>query len=356
MKKLEDFLTRFVQPLVAGGDAHVGAPIDEARAAAWSEEIAAVGAAAEAIDQAREAIAAELCVRPPRLVFGAEELRLAMALYNALALAHPATSTWTARSGARPRVLAVSRALCSLPPPSGQAGLVARHTLLWQLPALSRQDTTVRWWTGKAEFRGQRPPRRLTAWPGLRNVRVDPARVPVHELLGFEEGILLHAALLDASPLTDVLHPDRAAPGFAWGHAGTVLADVELARLVAHAWIAPDRVTATLPAAAAAWERLLHGAAPAVEVRATTAFLVHVGVLAALDEGTPADPADAALALFWALPDVVEPVELALAAPPGIAAEARLDARWRARRARAVRTLGEDRIDSLRKSLEVRLG
>jgi hypothetical protein len=356
MKDLSAFLDHFALPLVKGGELHIGGPVDEATAAHFCEQIdAGGGAAAERVDEARAQVIAELCVRPPPLVLGAIDLRLALTLYNALALAHPDTERFTARSAARARVLAVSLDLAAVPKATTRAEVLGRHGLLWQLPALSRTDLHVRWWTGRAEFRGQRPPRRLLAWPGVRGVHVDRDEVPIHELLGFEEGVALHAALLGASPLTDLATPERVAPGFAWGHAQVVLADVELARAVAHGWIAPGRAPAALPAAGAAWERLLAQTAPAAEVRAATAFLVHVGVLAAMDDASVALEAPGA-ALFWALPDVVLPVAPILAQPPGVADEARLAARWTARRERAVELLGAHRIAELRQQLAARLG
>jgi hypothetical protein len=288
-------------------------------------------------------------------VLGETELRLALALYDVLALAHPATDSWTARDGARRRVLALCRALAGVPAAETRDEIVARHALLHMLPQLVRQDVRVRWWIGHADFKGQKPPRRLTAWPNARNVRVESETVPVHELLGFEEGVLVHAALLAASPLTELLQPDRPSPGFAWGRAGAILRDAELARAVAFAWLAPGRAGPAIAAAAEAWERMLHQAVTPAEARATTAFLVHLAVLAAMDEGATRELEGPAASLFWALPDVIAPIAPAIAMPPGAEADAALVRRWRALRAHALAELGDARVEELRRNAGARL-
>ncbi len=354
LKDAEAFLAGFVAPLVVGGELRVGAPIDEPRAKTWFDA-AGSGALAGStgdIDAARARLVAQAVVRPPELVLGADELRLAVALYNALALAHPDLERWSARAGKRRHVLAVSMAFADLPPAIERETLLARHALLARLFVVARQDVKVSWWTGKAEFKGQRPPSRLIAWPSVRGVRVEQEDVPLAELLGFDEGQRLLAALLDASPLTDVLAPERQAPSFAWRGPGVlaILRDAELARFVAHAWIDPARAPIVLPAAALAWERLLRQAASAAHVRAVTAFLVHVGVLAALADApatTELGNGVAGAGLFWALPQLAARVAPELAAPPGVQAERALADRWAALRERGLGIIGAPMADKL---------
>jgi hypothetical protein len=351
------FLAGFVTPLCAGGELKIGPAIDAARARAFVEviESGALAGDTEAIDAARAAVAAQMVVRPPRLELGGDELRLCLALYNALALAHPDLDSWTARSGKRAAVLEVSLELAKLPLALDRRTLLARHTLLARLHVAARQDVRVRWWTGRAEFKGRTPPARLTLWPTVRAVRVEHELIPLSELLGFEEGQRLLATLYDASPLTDLLHPERSAPGFSWASAGilAILRDAELARHVVHSWISPERAPLVLPAAAAAWERLLgQQAADIPHLRAVTAFLTYVGVLASMAESplTAENGRDApGVGLFWALPEIAARVAPELAWPPGLETASPRAGRWSALRLRGLSLVGNnaDRLTAM---------
>jgi hypothetical protein len=355
------FLAGVVTPLVQGGELRIGRAIDAARARAHVDVVesgALAGDTAE-IDAARAAVAAQIVVRPPRLELTGDDLRLCLALYNALALAHPDLEGWTTRSGKRAAVLEVSLELARLPPALDRASLLARHTLLARLHAAARQDVRVRWWTGRAEFKGKTPPPRLTLWPTVRAVRVEHELVPLADLLGFDEGQRLLAALYEASPLTDLLMPERAAPGFTWAQAGAlaILRDAELARHVVHSWITPERQPAVLPAVAAAWERMLSQAVDIPHVRAVTAFLTYVGVLASLAEAplTAEHARDApAIGLFWALPEIAARVAPELAWPPGLETASPRAGRWSALRLRGLSLLGGN-ADKLAAMLGTRL-
>jgi hypothetical protein len=98
---------------------------------------------------------------------------------------------------------------------------VARHATFSRVLALARTDTHVAWWTGSADFRGQEPPPRLLAWPGLRNVRVDRQRVALVEMArgtpadeaAYQQAL---AEWLACTPLTDLASAHREAPIFAW--------------------------------------------------------------------------------------------------------------------------------------------
>jgi hypothetical protein len=361
MKDPSVFLAEFVQPLVTGGELHVGAAIDAGHAKHFVDAAESGALAGESgdIDRARSAVAAQMVVRPAALELSGEDMALAIALYNALALAHPDLEGWTARSGKRALVLEVSLSLLQLPLALTRPRLIARHTLLSRLHAAARQDTRVSWWTGRAEFKGKRPPPRLTALPGLRRVRVENELVPLADLLGFEEGQRLLAALYEASPLTDLLAPERTTPGFSWSSAGVVaiLRDAELARYVAHTWLTPDRALLVLPAAAAAWERMLSQVVDIPHVRAVTAFLTYVGVLAALAEAPVTQDVvrdTAAVGLFWALPEIAARVAPELSIPPGVEAASLTARRWSALRQRGLATIGPS-ADKLAALLGTRL-
>jgi hypothetical protein len=361
MNDLREFLGRFVRPLVEGGDVHVGEPLELDTVAAWEAELGAVAEATVAIDDARTAIAATLVVRPPALAFDAEELRLAAALYDALVLAHPASEGFTKRR-ARRRLGETASALATVPPATGRRELIGRHTLLARLYALHRIDTHVSWWTGRADFRGQEPPRRLLLWPSVRRVREERAEIPVTDVLAGEARapLLLLAA---ATPLTDALAlaADNR-PNFRWAGKGPILTDPDLVRAVVYAWLpdpnAEDALGVVGRAAAAFQEDW--GKLTGPEARATLAFFVHVMSLVALAEvGFPdldapsptlaaalRDP-DGGAALACALPNAAARIEPALQAPPGVADDARLGRRFRAHRLQVERALTGDKLREL---------
>ena len=86
---VREFLARFVQPLVAGGDLHVGAPIPLPDVARWESELGDASVETEAVDEARVAALSTVVCRPPPLLLDGDELALAAGLHNALFLVHP---------------------------------------------------------------------------------------------------------------------------------------------------------------------------------------------------------------------------------------------------------------------------
>lgn len=124
--------------------------------------------------------------------------------------------------GRHAELLASVRATCeAVPAPHDVRSALARHTTFGTALAATRTDTLVQWWTGKANFRGQRPSGRLTAWPGLRRVHVDERPVRLTEMC--DGGFVTPDAFLEVlglwlgrSPLTDVATLTRDAPVFGW--------------------------------------------------------------------------------------------------------------------------------------------
>ncbi len=362
MTDLAHFLATFVRPLVEGGDIHVGEPLEMDTVLRWESELGGDAAeAAVAIDDARAAAAATLVVRPPALLFDAEELRLAAALYDALVLAHPSSEGFTKRR-ARRRLGETAARLATVDAPETRRDLLARHTLLARLYALHRIDTHVSWWTGRADFRGQAPPRRLLLWPSVRRVREERAEIPVTDVLAGEARapLLLLAA---ATPLTDALAlgADNR-PRFRWAGKRAILEDPDLARAVAYAWLpdlhADDALSVAGRAAAAFLEDW--GKLPGGEARAVVAFFVHVMSLVALAEvGFPdldapspvianalRDPEGGA-AVACALPNAAARIEPALQAPPGVSEDPRLLRRFRAHRLQVEKALSAEKLREL---------
>ncbi|MBK9031106.1 MAG: hypothetical protein IPL61_07185 [Myxococcales bacterium] len=347
------FLERFVLPLVAGGEVHVGRPLTDDELDRLRGELDGATVPLVAVDDARTDALATLCARPPALVFGDDELALAVGLHNALVLAHPDADGAFITERMRRRIAGAALGQVSQPITRDRTRVLARHGLLHNLARLGRTDVQVTWWTGKASFFGQRPPARLIAWRGVRRVREDQSRAGFDELLGGPEVAPVAAALSRRSPLTQLVAPAPNGPPLHWEDAVFLLRDAELARAIAYATMtAPGGSVAACARLAAAFEQLVERTPPGEDVRAVAAFLVHLAGLhavgAADDKASPLVTAlgqgqsrPRGLVTYAALPAALAVVASALAQPPGLADEPDWHRRWDLERAAVGDLLGD---------------
>jgi len=366
------FLERFVRPLVAGGELHIGAPIPLADVERWTTELDAATVELVAVDEARTGVLSTLVVRPPALVLDADELALAAGLHDALFLVHPRAEIWSVTDRTRRRIIDTALSLVSQPLTRERTRVMARHALLHNIFHLSRSDTTVSWWTGRARFFGQKAPQRLTAWKNVRRVREETTVVGFDELLAAADTAPIVATLLRRTPLTQLLDNHPGAPPLHWEDAVFVLRDPELARAVGYALVpdAPAREQVAGPARlAAAFEQMLERAPDEGDLRAVAAFLVHLSALFCLGElhlrevgaksplisqvlaSETASSRPRGLATLFALPGALAQVDPRLATPPGIASQPVLAARWAVHRAQTAELLSEAVIDALAQRL-----
>jgi hypothetical protein len=365
---VREFLSRFVHPLVAGGELHVGAPISGPDLDRWAGELDHATVELVAVDEARAGVLSTVVCRPPAFVLDEDDLALAAGLHDALFLVHPRADVWLVSDKQRRRIIETALAMVSRPLTRNRVRVMARHALLHNLFHLTRNDVTVSWWTGRARFYGQTPPARLTSWRGLRRVREEVTVVDFDELLAVPDTAPVIATLLRRTPLTQLLDSHPGAPPLHWEDAVFLLRDAELARAVAYRLVpdAPAREQVAGPARlAAAFEQMLERAPDGMDVRAVTAFLVHLNALFCLGELSLREPGakspllstvlstDAAgqrprgLATLFALPGAVALVDPRLAQPPGIGSLPALERRWQVHRAQAAELLGEGVVDAL---------
>ncbi len=130
--------------------------------------------------------------------------------------------------------------LCErIPAPRDPLSALARHATFGRALDAYRTDSSIAWWTGSARFRGEPPPRRLTAWRELRRVRVDADKVSLADMVRGSSGITerdyqdLLALWLTRSPLTDLATAGRASPAFAWSQSTLSLTAVPLGQRLA---------------------------------------------------------------------------------------------------------------------------
>ncbi len=365
---VRDFLAGFVKPLIAGGEVHIGPPIPSEDVARWEGELGDATIELMEVDDARHAVISTLVCRPPTFILEGEDLALAAGLHNALFLVHPRAEEWSVSDRTRRKVIDTALVQVSQPMTHNRTRVMARHALLHQLFHLTRADITVSWWTGRARFQGQKPPSRLTAWPGMRRVREDVTTVDFEELLAVPDTAPVVATLLRRTPLTQLLDAHPAAPPLHWEDAVFLLRDAELARAVAYRLVpdaAPRDQIAGPARLAAAFEQMLERTPDEADVRAVAAFLVHLAAMFCFGELGLREPAaksplistvlaaEAAgqrprgLATLFALPAALAAVDPRLALPPGITQLPALTARWRAHRSQTWELLGDATIDAL---------
>lgn len=363
-----EFLERFVRPLVNGGELHVAAPIAHEDLDRWSGELDHATPELIAVEDARTAALSTVVCRPPALVLDDDELSLAAGLHNALFLVHPRADTWSVTDGQRRRIIETALAMVSRPLTRDRTRVMARHALLHNLFRVTRNDITVTWWTGRARFHGQKPPARLTTWRSLRRVREEVTVVDFDDLLAVPDTAPVIATLLRRTPLTQLLDSHPGAPPLHWEDAVFLLRDAELARAIAYRLIpdASPRDQVAGPARlAAAFEQMLERAPDPADLRAVTAFLVHLNALFCLGEIALREPGakspllstvlstDTAgqrprgLATLFALPAAVGAVDKLLEQPPGVDAIPALARRWLVHRAQTTELLGEPVVDAL---------
>lgn len=356
------FLEHFVLPLVAGGEVHVGRPIPPDELSRLQAELDGATVPLVAIDEARTDVLSAVCARPPALVLGDDELALAVGLHDALVLAHPDADGALITDGMRRRIAGAALAMVSQPLSRDRTRVLARHGLLHNLHRLGRADLVLSWWTGRARFYGQKPPRRLTAWPSVRRVREDVTRAGFDELMAAPEVAPVTAALLRRSPLTQLLAPPGNGPPLHWEDAVFLLRDPELARAIAYAALRGDGrddgrgSIAGVARLAAAFEQMVERNPPAADLRAVAAFLVHLAGLLALadadhDSADKVTPLAAALApgvarprglvTFAALPTALAAIAPELGQPPGVVDEPAWRRRWDIDRAQVGDLLGD---------------
>ena len=123
---VRDFLSGFVQPLVAGGELHIGAPIPTGDAERWELELDHASVELTAVDEARTAVLSTLVCRPPAFVLEADDISLAVGLHNALFLVPPRAEEWSVSDRARRKIIDTALAQVSRPLTHDRRRVMAR--------------------------------------------------------------------------------------------------------------------------------------------------------------------------------------------------------------------------------------
>lgn len=234
------FVADFLVPLVSGGTVHVGRPLGLRSALRMTRHLLEAGRGRPGPDEVvtalatgRQAAAAALLPDVPPPPLDEITLRLGACLHDLLALAHPGIEGHGLEAR-QERISAAALELAGVGPPRSALEAVNRHSLLARLPDIGRSDRTVHFWLGRRAFVGRVPPRRITALPRLRNVRVEVVRRSWLREIGIpSSGRPAFLALNVASPLGEALDPLRLEPPLSWSRILPALRFPTLCRLVA---------------------------------------------------------------------------------------------------------------------------
>ena len=234
--RLADFTRDFALPLLAGGDVHIGPAI---RPADFHEMLGAVHTLRTGpLLLARQARAQHLIADPGLPDPDGEELALWTGLYNVLALDHPERDRVWARNTTWQRVELAARYWLQLSRPDHFDAALVRHVSVDAFIDLMRRDQVLAGPDGEQRFVGQEVPRRRLRWavPGAFSVRDE--QVPWWTTAHAPEAERLLQDVLWASPMTCLLRPRQAPPGWNPLTAAPFLQQRAFTRVVCHTWAA----------------------------------------------------------------------------------------------------------------------
>ncbi len=229
----EQFLGTFVLPLLSGGPVQVSRPLRPRERDMWLGEVTRATSDLQFVRLRR---AQELTPHPALPEPDDEELSLWIGLHNTLVFDHPDRARVWSRNTTWRRVEGATRTLLTLPFPDSVSASLARHVSVGAFLGIRRTDTLVTSAAGEHRFRGQDPPRRRF---GLTSAVAGAARSDTIDWLDAQHAAETRRLLEDvmrASPLTCLLEPRRAPPGWSPLLAVDVLRQRGLARSVVHHW------------------------------------------------------------------------------------------------------------------------
>jgi hypothetical protein len=221
-ERAEALAREVIGPLLVGGPVSLQRPIGAKLALSIGEQRVIVdNDLRRQVDEARLRMARELVGVDVLPELGRWEWALAAGLNDLLQATNHELSSFATRSRHKELLESVTDLCARIPHSHNLQEALARHATFSRALEITRFDSTVSWWTGSQSFRGQTPPARLLAWPGLRRVHTD--RHPV-QLVDMDEGAPLDpgqfesalAVWLACSPLSDLATAARPTPRFGW--------------------------------------------------------------------------------------------------------------------------------------------
>jgi hypothetical protein len=259
--RLEELAHGVLGPLVLGGTIRPVRPFGAKLGIAFGVERGIVDLDLKSrIDVARVRIARKLTAVDVMPDLDAAEWSLLAAFNDLVQVTNHELSGPLTRSRHQKVLAAAEELLAAVPPCKTPLEAIARHTVLGRVLDTFRTDSSLKWWTGSASFRGRPVSKRLAAWPELRRVNIDRTKVPLAKMVEGIASITVDAfetavgLLLASSPLTDLATAARATPRFSWTKGTLALIASPIGRplgtrAIAHGTAAAPHVRAALDAA-----------------------------------------------------------------------------------------------------------
>ncbi|MFO0634958.1 MAG: hypothetical protein U0168_19110 [Nannocystaceae bacterium] len=283
-RELASFVEDFVVPLLGGGDVWVGRPLRLRERDEWARALGPRVAPQLSYWRLRRA---QLLVANPVLEEpDADELALWLGLHNLLVFDHPDRARVWTRATTWRKLEGVTRTLLTLPQPQAAAELLARHVTIGAFVELARAELVVSTPGGELRAAAPEPGPRKRLRGAVAGAREQTASWWTASHAPETDRLVPDA--LRASPLTCLLRPLQAPPGWSPLHCAVLLRSRAFARAVCHAWASHKDWTRQGGAVMAALLPSLGGASvPAPEP-------VPGGQLALPGAVVPCDPADVA--------------------------------------------------------------
>lgn len=297
---LARFARDFGVPFLMGGKCRIGDPLGRPGLNAVRHGLTLDAPLQDACDA--QFVEAALWTDITPAPFDHDAATFLCAAHELFSTTHPQATSFYARTHLFAK--AATQAINDLPHTLDPARLITRHLIARRMFRTNRTDIHVKWWTGNASFYGDEPPKRLTAWPGLRRVNQQRLTQPMWRLAmsGGDEELrvarqALMAAVLDQSPLTRLMFagdPLQKNLGFSlllpWKHNGRrvspldCLEDRRLARAVVDKLLEDGLDVAGPAVALAMLQGLREGTSPYV-LRRAAELCTHLAIMACLIEG-----------------------------------------------------------------------
>lgn len=271
--RAEDLARHIIAPLLLGGELVLQRPFGPKLALTLGEGRNVVDNELKTnIDNARLRVARSIVAVDAIPPLSPAEWAMAAALNDLLQVTNHELSSFATRGRHDDLLDATLELVERIPPSRTLEEAVARHATFSRVLMLRRLDQHISWWTGSESFRGQKPPARLLAWPGLRNVQVRTEPVNVVAMaagtpLDEQRFLRLLDTFISCSPLTDLATAYRVTPAFVWTrHTVGIVATVAGSNLALRALSVaaddkPAAATSALKSLARAAKQLPEGAA-----------------------------------------------------------------------------------------------
>ena len=221
-ERAEDLARGVIGPVILGGSVELQRPFGPKLALSLGERREIVDNDLKVhVDNARLRTARTVVAIDALQPLRPSEWALAAALNDLMQVTNHELSSFATR-GRHPALLdAVLELVQAIPSCQTLEEAVCRHATFARALEVTRTDSVITWWTGSQSFRGQPPPKRLMAWPGLRNVQVRTTKVILAQMAGgaavderdFDTTL---SAWLACSPLSDLASCHRESPNFFW--------------------------------------------------------------------------------------------------------------------------------------------